>query len=289
MAEEPDPGMQEAHPTSVPRYREPLSPAVKLGLLVFVLFCHVGGGWALTMVDPVKLVVGDVAPMEVRMVDGAPAGLPEAKPDLPPDEAPPLPEMPPDLSKAVEPPPPEPPPPDMPMPQLATAVEPPPPDLPPPAFPVPPPPPKPVEKAPEKPPEPKKAEPPKPRPAPPKPAQAAPATPGPPAAQPAAPAGPPAPSGPRTVTAAQLGYVVAPNPVYPQRSRRAGEEGKVMVRVLVDVAGRPAQVSLQASSGHGALDEAALSAVRAAQFRPYAEAGVPQAVWVLVPINFVLR
>ncbi len=61
------------------------------------------------------------------------------------------------------------------------------------------------------------------------------------------------------------------------------------LRVLVDVAGRPAQVSLQGSSGHPALDEAALSAVRAAQFRPYSEAGMTQAVWVLVPINFVLK
>jgi protein TonB len=91
------------------------------------------------------------------------------------------------------------------------------------------------------------------------------------------------------VSASQLGYLVPPNPIYPARSRKSGEEGKVMVRVLVDVAGRPAQVALQASSGHPALDESAVSAVRAAQFRPYAEGGLAQAVWVLVPINFVLR
>ena len=59
--------------------------------------------------------------------------------------------------------------------------------------------------------------------------------------------------------------------------------------VLIDVAGRPSQVSLQTSSGHPALDESAVSAVRAAQFRPYSEGGITQAVWVLVPINFVLR
>ena len=38
-----------------------------------------------------------------------------------------------------------------------------------------------------------------------------------------------------------------------------------------------------------ALDEAALSAVRGAQFRPYSEGGMPKTVWVLVPINFVLQ
>ena len=102
------------------------------GLLAFVVFFHVGGGWALTQVEPVKLIVGDVAPMEVRMV---PAAEP-APPEIPLAE--------------------EPPPPEIPLPELATAIEPPPPDLPPPEFPVeakPPEPPKPPEKP--KPPPPK--------------------------------------------------------------------------------------------------------------------------------------
>ncbi|MDI1342909.1 MAG: energy transducer TonB, partial [Pseudolabrys sp.] len=68
-----------------------------------------------------------------------------------------------------------------------------------------------------------------------------------------------------------------------------GQEGTVMVRVLVDIAGRPAQVSLQASSGHAPLDESALAAVRDARFRPYTEAGQGQAVWVLIPIRFKLQ
>lgn len=232
--------------------REPLSPWVRCGLLAFVVFFHVGGGWALTQVEPVKLIVGDVAPMEVRMV---PAAEP-APPDIPLAE--------------------EPPPPEIPMPELATVIEPPPPDLPPPEFPV---------EA--KPPEPPKP-PPKPKPPPPKPVQRPP--------QPKAPvdttpqqAAPRAPAAPRTVQASQLGYLVAPNPVYPARSRRAGEQGTATVRVLVDITGRPSQVSLQSSSGHSALDEAAISAVRAAQFRPYSDGGLAQAVWVLVPIRFVLQ
>jgi len=234
-------------------YREPLTPTVKRALLALVIFFHVGGGWALTQVEPAKLVVGDIAPMEVRMV----AAEQPAQPDLPFEEPPP----PPDL----KPPPPE----------LATVVEPPPTDLPPPVFPI--------EAPPPRPPDPQKPKPP------PKPVQRPPSTPQAPVdAQPQQ-ATPAAPAAPRTVSASQLGYLVPPNPIYPARSRKAGEEGKVMVRVLVDVTGRPAQVSLQASSGHPALDESAVSAVRAAQFRPYAEGGLAQAVWVLVPINFVLR
>ena len=41
---------------------------MKRALLALVIFFHVGGGWALTQVEPAKLVVGDIAPMEVRMV-----------------------------------------------------------------------------------------------------------------------------------------------------------------------------------------------------------------------------
>jgi protein TonB len=236
-------------------YEEPLTPTVKRALLALVILFHVGGGWALTQVEPVRLVVGDIAPMEVRMVS---AEQP-AQPDPPLDEPPPLPEL--------KPPPPE----------LATVVEPPPPDLPPPAFPV------------EAPPPPPPPQPEKPKPPPPKPVQKRPATPQAPVdAQPQR-AAPAAPAAPKTVTASQLGYLVPPNPIYPARARKAGEQGNAVVRVLIDVTGRPAQVSLQTSSGHPELDQSALSAVRAAQFRPYAEGGLAQAVWVLVPINFVLR
>jgi protein TonB len=235
-------------------YKEPLTPTVKRALLALVIFFHVGGGWALTQVEPVKLVVGDIAPMEVRMVPAEQA----AQPDPPLDEPPPLPEVPP-------------------PPELATMVEPPPPDLPPPVFPV------------EAPPPPPPPQPEKPKPPPPKPVQKRPPTPQAPVEAQPQQAAPAAPAAPRTVSASQLGYIVAPNPIYPARSRKAGEQGNVMVRVLVDVTGRPAQVSLQTSSGHPELDQSALSAVRAAQFRPYAEGGLTQAVWVLVPINFVLR
>ena len=240
---------------SGPSYREALTPTVKRALLALVIFFHVGGGWALTQVEPAKLVVGDIAPMEVRMV---PAEQP-VQPDPPLDEPPPLPEVPP------------------PRPELATMVEPPPHDLPPPVFPVEAPPPKP-------PPQPEK-----PKPPPPKPVQKRPPTPQAPVEAQPQQAAPAAPAAPKTVTASQLGYLVPPNPIYPTQARKAGEEGNAVVRVLVDVTGRPAQVSLQTSSGHPELDQSALSAVRAAQFRPYAEGGLAQAVWVLVPINFVLR
>jgi protein TonB len=255
VTDQPPPAIPRLRDEITPTYKEPLTPTVKRALLALVIFFHVGGGWALTQVEPVKLVVGDIAPMEVRMV---PAEQP-AQPDPPLDEPPPLPEVPP------------------PPPELATMVEPPPPDLPPPVFPV------------EAPPPPPPPQPEKPKPPPPKPVQKRPPTPQAPVEAQPQQAAPAAPAAPKTVSASQLGYIVAPNPIYPARSRKAGEQGNVMIRVLVDVTGRPAQVSMQTSSGHPELDQSALSAVRAAQFRPYAEGGLTQAVWVLVPINFVLR
>jgi len=222
-------------------YREPLSPWMRRGLLAAVIFFHVGAGWALTQIEPTRIVVGDAPPMEVRMVSEE---QPQAAPS-PPEEAPPPPE-------------------------LESMIQPPLPDLPPPVFPV------------ETPPPP----PPKPRPPPPRPQVPQTATPAPTTPQPAAPT---APAAPKTVSASQVSFLVKPNPAYPPRSRRANEQGVATIRVLIDTAGRPTQASLQASSGHQALDEAALAAVQAAQFRPYSEGGMPQSVWVLVPIKFVLQ
>ncbi len=235
---------------AVPALCEPLSPWVRRGLLGLVIVLHIVGGWALSRVQAARLIVGEVAPMEVRMVP-AETPTPQVDPDLPlPDEPPPV-----DLQ------PPE-------MPKLETQLDPPPPDLPPPVFPVaatppPPPPPKPQVR---------------PQPRPPVPVEATP--------QPAAPQ---APAAPRTVTASQVQYLEPPSPVYPARSKRANEQGTVTLRVLVDIAGRAAQVSVQTSSRHAALDEAALTAVRNARFRPFMEGGAAQPVWVLIPINFVLQ
>jgi protein TonB len=246
--------------------REPLTPTVKRALLALVIFFHVGGGWALTQVEPAKLIVGDIAPMEVRMVPAEQAAEPEIENAEPP---PPVEIKPPDLAAIVDPPPDDLPPPEFP---IAKIDIPPPEEPPPPIIP-------PLEKKPD------------PKPEQPKPVQRRPPAPVPQApvdSQPQQAAPAPA-AAPRVVSASQLGFLVPPNTLYPARSRKAGEQGTVMVRVFVDVAGRPSQVALEKSSGHPALDEAALSSVRGAQFRPYSEGGVPKTVWVRVPINFVLQ
>jgi protein TonB len=84
-------------------------------------------------------------------------------------------------------------------------------------------------------------------------------------------------------------YVRAPAPVYPGESSRRRERGTVLLRVLVDATGRPAQVELERSSGFSRLDDAARAAVQKALFRPYEVNGIAQPAQVLIPIEFTRR
>lgn len=231
-------------------YKEPLSPWAKRSLLAGVIFFHIGAGYALTQIEPGQIVAGEGSPMEVSFVAADQPAQPEQQVEL------------------QIPPPEDTPPPEVAM--LEAAVLPPEPDLPPPEFPVPPPPPpKPV------------ATPPKPRPpqpAPPQQAAAASAQPGPPAANP----------GPVNVTASQLQYLNAPPPIYPAASMRRKEQGKVLIRVVVDTSGRPTEVTVAVSSGHKALDEAAVSGVRGYRFKPHIEGGIPRVAIGTIPVEFKL-
>jgi protein TonB len=84
-------------------------------------------------------------------------------------------------------------------------------------------------------------------------------------------------------------YVRAPAPAYPRESSRRREHGTVVLRVLVDPAGHPAQIQVERSSGFERLDVAAREAVQKALFRPHEVNGVAQAAQVLIPIEFTRR
>jgi protein TonB len=68
-----------------------------------------------------------------------------------------------------------------------------------------------------------------------------------------------------------------------------GEQGRVVLRVLVNADGRPEQVELRGSSGSPRLDGAALETVRRWKFVPARQGERPVAAWVLVPISFRLE
>jgi len=101
------------------------------------------------------------------------------------------------------------------------------------------------------------------------------------------PAQPKADAVPRVVS--DVAYVDPPRPLYPAESRRSGEQGLVVLRVLIDEAGHVAKIEVQRSSGFTRLDEAARKAVERAQFRPYIENGVPRQALALVPIEFTWK
>lgn len=84
-------------------------------------------------------------------------------------------------------------------------------------------------------------------------------------------------------------YLQNPAPAYPPLSRRAGEEGKVVLKVYVEPSGLASQVEIQKSSDFEQLDKAALSAVRRWKFVPARQGSVAVGAWVLVPIVFSLK
>jgi protein TonB len=84
-------------------------------------------------------------------------------------------------------------------------------------------------------------------------------------------------------------YLDNPPPAYPPVSKRMSEQGKVILRVLVNVKGAPDRVELKASSGSSRLDDAALEAVKHWRFVPARQGDLPIAEWVLVPITFSLK
>lgn len=84
-------------------------------------------------------------------------------------------------------------------------------------------------------------------------------------------------------------YLENPNPAYPALSRRLGEQGKVMLRVLVEASGVPSQVDVRASSGFARLDKSAVAAVKRWKFIPARQGHEAVPAWVMVPIVFSLN
>jgi periplasmic protein TonB len=83
-------------------------------------------------------------------------------------------------------------------------------------------------------------------------------------------------------------YLNNPAPPYPRQSKRLGEEGTVVIRVLITAEGRAEKAEIRTSSGHARLDDTALTTVKAWRFVPGKRNGLPEAMWFNVPIRFVL-
>lgn len=108
---------------------------------------------------------------------------------------------------------------------------------------------------------------------------------------PAPPAAPPATPAPPSLElpSSNADYLQNPKPVYPVISKRLGEQGKTVVRVLIGVDGLPNQASIRTSSGYERLDEAARAAVMSWRYVPGKRNGVAEPMEFNVPINWVLN
>jgi protein TonB len=79
-------------------------------------------------------------------------------------------------------------------------------------------------------------------------------------------------------------------PEYPPTSRRMGEQGSVVLQVLVDTDGRVIDAKLLQSSGYDRLDQAALDGVKSDyRFVPGTVDGKPQQMWYTFKFNWKLR
>lgn len=105
---------------------------------------------------------------------------------------------------------------------------------------------------------------------------------------PPAPAAPPAPPA-VVLPSTQADYLNNPRPPYPPLSRRLGEQGKVVLRVFIETDGTASRAEVRSSSGFERLDQAALQTVLRWRYVPGKRGGTPEAMWVTVPIQFVLE
>lgn len=83
-------------------------------------------------------------------------------------------------------------------------------------------------------------------------------------------------------------YLAGSRPAYPYKALKAGQEGVVVLRVLVDVDGSAAAVTVRQSSGYSLLDEAATQSVRNWSFVPACRCETPVESFFDVRVKFSL-
>lgn len=85
-----------------------------------------------------------------------------------------------------------------------------------------------------------------------------------------------------------VSYLNNPAPDYPATSRRLGEEGRVLMKVLVSADGAAEDVQIEKSSGSERLDDAAMKAVKRWRFIPAKKNNQALSAYVIVPVKFSL-
>jgi protein TonB len=78
------------------------------------------------------------------------------------------------------------------------------------------------------------------------------------------------------------------DPPYPEQARQQGVEGTVVLQLTVRADGSPSDVQVSRSSGHAALDEAAIAHVRRARFSPALKDGGAVSMTMTFRVKFRL-
>lgn len=103
---------------------------------------------------------------------------------------------------------------------------------------------------------------------------------------------PQAPPPPRAIvpgTSVKVTFQPDVQDYYPEVSRRNNEEGRPVVKICVNAAGKIDSVEIASPSGHPLLDEAALKVAKAFRFKPATSEGRPVASCPTLPVRFVLH
>jgi protein TonB len=93
----------------------------------------------------------------------------------------------------------------------------------------------------------------------------------------------------RQLPSSSTDYLNNQNPSYPAMSRRLGEQGTVVMRVLIGKNGTALQAEIDQSSHFERLDQAALQAVFNWRYSPGKINGQAQDMWFKVPVHFTLN
>jgi len=108
--------------------------------------------------------------------------------------------------------------------------------------------------------------------------------------KPIAPPPPPAPAVEPVRVMPKIDARHSSEPEYPPTSRRLGEQGSLILQVLVDVDGRVVASKLVQSSGFARLDEAALEGVKTNyRFTPGSLDGKPAEMWYTFRFTWKLK
>lgn len=100
----------------------------------------------------------------------------------------------------------------------------------------------------------------------------------------------PAPAAPAKRVQPDIDMRHSSDPLYPAESRRRGEQGLVVLLVLVEADGQPSEIKLEQSSGHDRLDEAAIDGARHnLHYLAGTVDGKAERMWLRYRYNFQLR